>query len=348
MPSCKSHAPLSRVGRMKSKKPRNLAASHRAKLLTLAQERKEDFQFLLGRWTVERFLFRLGQSRHKDRFILKGAILFIAWAGKLHRPTKDLDLLGRGAHDVSHVVDSIRDICAVECEDGLEFDLAAIEGWRIAEDAEYEGVRVKVPASLDGARVQMQIDVGFGDAVEPAPKPLTFPVLLPLEAPTVNAYPPEAVVAEKFHAMVRLGIANSRMKDFFDIWTLASTYRFESTCSRAPSAAPSSGGKPVYRKACLWLSPRSSSRMHRRRPSGKPSSVGSAWRAISPRSPRLCRSWPASCCLPSRSPRTGPRRFMSGHHVALGNEPFPPAPSAWASIKELRRRVILIHDLLSP
>ncbi len=212
---------------MKSKKPSNLAASHRAKLLTLAQERKEDFQFLLGRWAVERFLFRLGQSRHKDRFVLKGAMLFIAWAGKLHRPTKDLDLLGRGSHEVSNVVDSIREICAVECEDGLKFELAAIEGRRIAEDAEYEGVRVKVPASLDGARVQMQIDVGFGDAVEPAPKPLTFPVLLPLEAPTVNAYPPEVVVAEKFHAMVLLGIANSRMKDFFDIWTLASTYRFD-------------------------------------------------------------------------------------------------------------------------
>ena len=217
---------------MKSKKPRNIAASHRAKLLSVAPEHKEDFQFLLGRFAVERFLFRLSQSEHKDSFVLKGAMLFVAWAGKLHRPTKDLDLLGRGAPEVDQVVNSIREICSVPYEDGLEFDLAAIKGWRIAEDAEYEGVRVKVPASLDGARVQMQIDIGFGDAVEP--QLLTFPVLLPLDAPTVSAYPPESVIAEKLHAMVLLGIANSRMKDFFDIWTLASTYKFEiETLARA-------------------------------------------------------------------------------------------------------------------
>jgi hypothetical protein len=205
----------------------NLAASHRAKLLAIAQDRKEDFQFILNRWAVERFLLRLSRSELKDKFVLKGAMLFIAWEGKLHRPTKDLDLLGRGPHDVDQVVNAIREICAVECDDGLKFDLAGIEGWRIAEDAEYEGVRVRVPASLDGARIPMQIDIGFGDAVEPVPRPLTFPVLLPLDAPVVSAYPPEAVIAEKFHAMVLLGIANSRMKDFFDIWTLASTYTFE-------------------------------------------------------------------------------------------------------------------------
>jgi predicted nucleotidyltransferase component of viral defense system len=212
---------------MKTEKRPNIAASHRVKLLTLAHERREDFQFVLGRWAVERFLFRLSRSEHRDRFVLKGATLFLAWAGKLHRPTKDLDLLGRGIHEVGEVVNAIRDICSVECDDGLKFNFAEIEGWRIAEDAEYDGVRVKVPASLDGARIPMQIDIGFGDAVEPAPQSLTFPVLLPLDAPIVSAYPPEAVVAEKFHAMMVLGIANSRMKDFFDVWTLASTYNFE-------------------------------------------------------------------------------------------------------------------------
>jgi predicted nucleotidyltransferase component of viral defense system len=154
---------------MKTEKRPNIAASHRAKLLSVAHERKEDFQFVLGRWAVERFLFRLSRSKHRDRFVLKGATLFIAWTGKLHRPTKDLDLLGRGTHEVGEVVDAIRDICSVECDDGLKFDLAGIEGSRIAEDAEYEGVRVKVQASLDGARIPMQIDIGFGDAVEPAP-----------------------------------------------------------------------------------------------------------------------------------------------------------------------------------
>ncbi len=219
---------------MKPPKPRNIAASHRAKLLALAQERREDFQFLLGRWVVERFLFRLSQSAHAEQFVLNGAMLFVAWEGKLHRPTKDVDLLGYGSPDVGRVVETVREICSVSIEDGLLFDLAKIEGARIKEDAEYEGVRVKVPASLGGARVLMQIDIGFGDLVEPPPKPIQFPVLLPLDAPTVRAYPPEVVVAEKFHAMVLLGIANSRMKDFYDIWTLASSYTFEmETLARA-------------------------------------------------------------------------------------------------------------------
>lgn len=207
-------------------KVRNVAASHRAKLLDLARERKEDFQFVLGRWAVERFLYRLSISEHKDRFILKGALLFIAWAGKLHRPTRDLDLLGWGKPEVQEVTAAIRAVSAVECHDGLQFDLPGIEGERIKKDAEYEAVRVWVPAILDRARVRLQIDVGFGDVVDPEPQEIAFPVLLPLEAPRLRAYPPEAMVAEKLHAMVLLGIANSRMKDFFDIWTLASSYQF--------------------------------------------------------------------------------------------------------------------------
>jgi hypothetical protein len=211
---------------MTQKKVRNVAASHRAKLLTLARNRGEDFQFVLGRWVVERFLYRLAGSAHKDRFVLKGAMLFLAWEGRLHRPTKDLDLLGFGSSDVPDVTDRIREVCAVRADDGIVFDLAGIQSERIKEDAENEGVRVRVPASLDGARVSMQIDVGFGDLVDPPPAELTFPVLLPLDAPVLRAYPPEAVIAEKFHAMVVLGIANSRMKDFFDVWTLAQTQGF--------------------------------------------------------------------------------------------------------------------------
>jgi hypothetical protein len=212
---------------MTVKKARNVAGSNRAKLLTLARNRGEDFQFLLGRWVVERFLYRLAGSAQKDSFVLKGAMLFLAWEGRLHRPTKDLDLLGFGSSDVLDVTDRIREVCAVLADDGIVFDLAGVQGERIEEDAEYEGVRVRVPASLDGARVSMQIDVGFGDLVEPPPAELTFPVLLELEAPVLRAYPPEAVIAEKFQAMVVLGIANSRMKDFFDVWTLAKTHRFD-------------------------------------------------------------------------------------------------------------------------
>lgn len=208
------------------KKITNIAGSHRAKLLALSRERGEDFQFLLGRWITERFLYRLSKSSHKDSFILKGAMLFLAWDGNLHRPTRDLDLLGFGEPDIGAVVERIREICAVAEDDGVLFDLASIEATRIREDAEYDGVRVTVPASLEGARIVMQIDIGFGDIVDPAPVPLVFPVLLPLEPPLLRAYPPEVVIAEKFHAMVVLGIANSRMKDFFDIWTLSRTHSF--------------------------------------------------------------------------------------------------------------------------
>ncbi len=213
-----------------TRKIKDIAASHRAKLLSLARSRGDDFQFLLGRWTIERFLYRLARSRHKDSFVLKGAMLFLAWGSKLYRPTKDLDLLGFGSADVVEVGNRIREICSVPADDGIVFDVAAIEAERIKEDAEYEGVRVWVPASLNGARVTMQIDVGFGDAVDPAPAELPFPTLLPLEAPVVRAYPPEAVIAEKLQAMVALGIANSRMKDFFDIWTFATTQRFDMAC----------------------------------------------------------------------------------------------------------------------
>ncbi len=209
------------------KKITNIAGSNRAKLLALARERGEDFQYLLGRWMVERFLYRLSQSVHKDGFVLKGAMLFLAWDGQMHRPTRDLDLLGFGSSDIPDVTRRIREICSLVEADGILFDLAGIEGTRIKEDAEYEGVRLRVPASLAGARIIMQIDVGFGDLVDPPPGPVTFPVLLPLAAPVIRGYPPEAVVAEKFHAMVVLGIANSRMKDFFDIWRLGQTHRFE-------------------------------------------------------------------------------------------------------------------------
>lgn len=204
-------------------KPRNLAASVRARLLNLAKDRGEDFQLMLGRWIVERFLFRLSISLHKNLFVLKGAMLFVAWSGELHRPTRDLDLLGRGS---SEIVRAIRTICALAAEDGVKFELDAICGERIREDGVYEGVRVKVPAVLDAARVQLQIDVGFGDAIEPPPEERQFPVLLAMDAPRILAYPTETVIAEKLEAMVVLGIANSRMKDFYDIWMLARSHTF--------------------------------------------------------------------------------------------------------------------------
>lgn len=212
---------------------RNLAASVRARLLTLAQEKGEDYQRILGKYAVERFLFRLGRSEYRDRFVLKGAMLFTLWMGEMHRPTKDLDLLGWGSSAVEEVEKTIRAICAVVEEDGLVFDGGSVAGERIKEDDEYEGVRVKLSATLAGARIPMQIDIGFGDAVYPEPEFASFPVLLPMEAPRIRAYPREATIAEKFNAMVVLDIRNSRMKDLYDIWFMATTWEFDMEPLRA-------------------------------------------------------------------------------------------------------------------
>ncbi len=206
---------------------RDVAASNRARLLNLARRQDEEFQFLLERWGVERFLHRLSVSEYRERFVLKGAMLFLSWTGALYRPTQDLDLLGWGEPDVSEVVGVIGEICRIESDDGIAFDLAKLAGERIREDALYEGVRVRVPASLDGARIRLQIDVGFGDAVEA--QRIEFPTLLDGDTPVLQGYPPEASIAEKLHAMVTLGLGNSRMKDFLDIWTLAVTREFRLT-----------------------------------------------------------------------------------------------------------------------
>ncbi len=212
---------------------KNLPASIRARLLSLAQSRDEDYQRVLGRFAIERFLYRLGRSKHRDRFALKGATLFTLWTGQTHRPTKDLDLLGRGlSSNINEVEAMIREICNIqqddgivfagECniqqDDGIVFAGESVEGTRIKEEDEYDGVRFKFQAELAGARIPMQVDIGLGDAVYPEPELASFPVLLPMEAPLLRAYPREATIAEKFHAMVVLDIRNSRMKDFYDIW----------------------------------------------------------------------------------------------------------------------------------
>ena len=211
---------------MSAKQVKNLAGSLRAKLLNRSRERKEDFQFVLSRWIAERFLYRLGESPQHDRFVLKGATLFLIWQGKLARPTRDVDFLGYGSPEIGEVTKSIRDICSVVAEDGISFDLDGIRAEEIRAAAEYDGVRVFVPASLDDARITLQIDIGFGDAVEPAPVDAELPVMLDLPAPKLRTYPPEVVIAEKFQAMVQLGTANSRMKDFFDIWILSREHSF--------------------------------------------------------------------------------------------------------------------------
>lgn len=209
------------------RKPTNVAASVRARLLNLARQRGEEFQLVLSDFATERLLYRLSVSPYADRFILKGAMLFRLWSADRHRATWDLDLLGRGTGSIEAVVAAVREICTISADDGLFLDRESIGGSEIRAEEEYVGVRVKLVGDLAGARIPMQIDVGFGDAVVPAPRRETYPTLLDLPPARILAYPREAVVAEKLEAIVTLGVTNSRMKDFYDVHLLATRFRFE-------------------------------------------------------------------------------------------------------------------------
>ncbi|MCK4413812.1 MAG: nucleotidyl transferase AbiEii/AbiGii toxin family protein [Candidatus Eisenbacteria sp.] len=177
---------------------------------------------------MERFLFRLSVSPHGERFVLKGALMLVTWEISLTRPTRDIDLLGNVANDVDRIVAIVKEVCRQEVEpDGLEFNPDSVLGERIAEEAEYEGVRVHFQGNLGTARVSMQIDVGFGDAVVPGPVTVDYPTMLDLPAPRIRAYTRESVIAEKFHTMVRRGLLNSRMRDFFDVWALSQQFDFD-------------------------------------------------------------------------------------------------------------------------
>jgi predicted nucleotidyltransferase component of viral defense system len=207
--------------------PKNMGASVRARLLNIARERGQTFDLLLVRYALERFLYRLSLSAHKDNFVLKGAMLLATWLDNAYRPTRDIDLLGFGASQPEAILAVFREICAIETEDGVVFDAGALRIDRNREDLEYGGLRVVTDARIGGAKIRVVVDIGFGDAVEPGLNEIELPVLLDLPAPRLRAYPKEAVIAEKFQAMVDLGRANSRMKDFYDIWFLAKTFTFE-------------------------------------------------------------------------------------------------------------------------
>jgi predicted nucleotidyltransferase component of viral defense system len=212
---------------LSKERPTNLAASVRQRLANLANRQHEDFQRVLTRYALERLLYRLSQSQHRDVFVLKGAMLFQLWADQPHRPTRDLDLLGRGEDSIPRFVRIFQEICDLPVEDdGLVFLARSVQGERIKEDQEYEGLRVRLSCRLENARIPIQIDVGFGDVVMPSAAEATYPVLLDFPAPVLPVYSRESVVAEKFHAMVVLGIANSRMKDFFDLWVLSRQFEF--------------------------------------------------------------------------------------------------------------------------
>jgi hypothetical protein len=213
----------------------DMAVSVRDSLLNLARKRGEDFQLILTQYGLERLLYRLGKSEYRDLFILKGAMLFVLWGDQSHRPTRDVDFLGFGDSSETGLRTVFRDLCEIPVEDdGLTLIADSIQVNVIRDNTEYGGIRVKLFGDLAGARIPIQADIGFGDAVTPAPRSIKYPTLLDNPAPNLKAYPRETVVAEKFQALVSLGMANSRMKDFYDLWIISSEFDFNGlTLSKA-------------------------------------------------------------------------------------------------------------------
>ncbi len=210
-----------------TKPPTNIPASIRAKLFKGASERGEDFNLVLQRYAAERFLYRLGKSRQREHFVLKGAMLFALWGGSMYRATRDLDLTGYGQNDVQWLIEAVREICMIPCPaDGLAFNPDTVQAEPIRDESDYGGYRVRLVVSLDSARNTLQVDVGFGNAIVPSAQDEDYPTLLGGPVPNILAYPREAVVAEKLHALVVLGSATSRLKDFYDLCVLSERFSF--------------------------------------------------------------------------------------------------------------------------
>lgn len=208
-------------------RPRDIGASVRQRLLNLAHARGQPMELLLTRYALERLLHRLSLSPHRERFVLKGAMLLATWFDEPHRATRDVDLLGFGDAADEALLGTFREIMAIGVDDGVSFDLKGLRIEAIREEVKYGGSRLRTTAALAGARIPITVDIGFGDAVEPGVEDIDLPVLLDMPSPHLRAYPLETVIAEKFHAMVVLGRANSRMKDYYDVWMLTSTFDIE-------------------------------------------------------------------------------------------------------------------------
>jgi hypothetical protein len=207
---------------------KNIAASVRARLANHAAQTQRPYQEVLQYYAMERLLYRLSESKHGRAFILKGALMLRVWGAGATRPTKDVDLLGHTSNTLEHVSRVFTEVCTTDVDpDGMVYDPQSVAATVITKDAEYQGVRVKLLGTLERARVVLQVDIGFGDQLVPEPEPIVFPTILNLPAPRLNGYRRETVVAEKLHAMVFHGALNSRLKDFYDIWLLASTFGFE-------------------------------------------------------------------------------------------------------------------------
>ncbi len=208
--------------------PPNVAASVLDRIKAIQRTTAQDYNTLLTRYGIERLLFRLSQSPHKNRFVLKGALLFVIWRETPHRITRDLDLLGFGKSSVEELTRDFQEVCLMQVEpDGLEFDPDSVQAEAIRSQVLYDGIRVTIIGRIGKARIPLQIDVGFGDATAVEPVDTEFPSLIGMPAPMIRAYRMESVLAEKFEALVALGMLNSRMKDYFDFWFLAKQFAFD-------------------------------------------------------------------------------------------------------------------------
>lgn len=207
---------------------KNIAASVRQRLLNIAREQEEDFNLILTRYGLERMLYRLSQSEWQDQFLLKGAMLFTFWHDEPHRPTRDADFLGFVDPDIDKITAIFQSLCSITVDDdGLKFDPETVTAVEIRENNAYEGIRVHLSGELSGAKIILQIDIGFGDVVTPDPEEIEYPTLLDQEMPKLKAYPVYTVIAEKFEAMIKLGMINTRMKDFYDLWILLQKFELE-------------------------------------------------------------------------------------------------------------------------
>jgi len=250
---------------MKKKTPlKNVAASVRDRLLNVMTEKGQDYNVLLTRYAIERLLFRLAASKYRTQFILKGAMLFAAWQHLPHRVTKDVDLLGFGDSSPEALKAVFAEICAEPVDDdGVVFDPASVQAEPIRAEEVYVGVRVTLQGMLGSARLHVQVDVGYGDGFAVEPVMLQIPSLVGMPAPEVRAYRMETSIAEKFEAAATLGLLNTRMKDYFDLWHLAKGFAFDgqavsesirATFERRAKALPEA--VPMGFTEAFWSDPR--------------------------------------------------------------------------------------------
>ncbi len=212
---------------MTAKNVWNVTASVKQKLLNKSRTEERSFEELVRRYAMERFLYRLSQSKYRDRLILKGALMFAVWKNSIYRPTLDIDMLGRLSNDTALLENAIREICSVNIEDdGIRFYASTVKSDAITKDADYAGRRVRFVGKMENMRISMQIDIGFGDAVFPEPDEITMPSFFDMPTGKILGYTRESAIAEKYHAMIQMAELNSRMKDFYDIWILTTSFDF--------------------------------------------------------------------------------------------------------------------------